>query len=313
MSTEDGGAPQGRTSPVTDGPSAKASKATEQHIDLRDLATILAPDDSVWASVIKGTVTVVELTGSPPTITIQVSGDTSVDIPGVRFIDSYSPVIGDTVLLVKQGSEIFALGQMNSTTTAPSENGWVTPSLGSGVTAHSIDPVRYRVVVRDGDRVVQLRGGVALSGTQTALWTMPADVRPVVNLLPLLCARNPDGGSNVAQLQVNANGTMVLAGATVSPSGGQPSNATTGTSSIGVTVNSTVFNTSTHSGHRHWLSDWLGGPPKDFTPDPENGAHSHTVGAHGHGMAHTHEHPHTHTNTVAHPTWLSFNGIEYVL
>jgi hypothetical protein len=310
VSTEDGGAPQGRTSPVTDGPSAKASKATEQHIDLRDLATILAPDDSVWASVIKGTVTVVELTGSPPTITIQVSGDTSVDIPGVRFIDSYSPVIGDTVLLVKQGSEIFALGQMNSTTTAPSENGWVTPSLGSGVTAHSIDPVRYRVVVRDGDRVVQLRGGVTLSGTQTALWTMPADVRPVVNLLPLLCARNPDGGSNVAQLQ--ANGSMVLAGATTSPTGGAASEATTGTSSIGTTVNSFVLTTSNHNGHSHWINgDGNHPPPNDRTE--HTGDHNHTVPAHGHGMAHTHEHPHTHTNTVDHPDWLSFNGIEYIL
>lgn len=314
MTVEDGGAPQGPSNPVVDGPSAAGSQATEQHIDLRDLAAALYKEPPVSASIIKGTVTAVALTAAPPSITVQVSGDASVDIPGVRFIDSYSPVVGDTVLLVKQGSQFFVLGQMNSTTATPAENGWVTPSLGSNVTTHGVDPVRYRVVVRDGDRVVQLRGGVTLTSTPTALWTMPAGVRPVVDLLPLLIARNTNGNSNVAQLQVNANGTMVLAGATtgVGSVGG-----TSGNSSITLTAASNSFNTgssspgtSTNGEHRHWVfttgdfSDYNG--PHSHTVN----SHSHSVGAHDHGMAHTH--PIT-TAAPAHPTMLSFNGVEYIL
>lgn len=307
--------PNVASSPVISDAQLSGSLEARQHDEIRTLASALAKEDQVGALVLKGVVTVVDLTGAPPTISINLSGDSSTTIGAVRFIDSYSPVVGDTVLIVKQGADLFALGQMNSVTGSPSENGWVTPSLGSGFTTHGIDPVRYRVVVRDGDRIVEMRGGVTVSGTPTALWTMPAGVRPVVNLLPLLVARDTAGGSNVAQLQVNSNGTMVLAGATTGGgTTGQPNDATTGTSSIGVTVNSTVFNTSNHTGHQHWLSDYCGGPPRDFTPDGGNGAHSHTVGAHGHGMAHTHEHPHTHTApAVIHPTLLSFNGVSYVL
>jgi hypothetical protein len=314
VSTTDGGAPQGRVSPVTDAPSAKASKATEQHIDLRDLATILAPKDEVRVSIIKGIVTAVALTGSPPTITVQVSGDTSVDIPGVRFIDSYSPVVGDTVMMLKQGSEFFGLGQMNDTG-AGTANGWTIATLNTGFTHHgnSNGQYEFRVVVDNGDRKLQMRGSVALTNTTaTAICTLPVGMRPTTKR-SLLVARDVQGGSNVAQIDINTDGTVVLVGAKTAPTGGAASDPTTGTSSIGVTVNSFVLNTSTHSGHTHWLSDWLGGPPRDFTPDPGNGAHSHTVPAHGHGMAHTHEHPHTHTNTVAHPTWLSFNGVELYL
>jgi hypothetical protein len=189
----------------------------------------------------------------------------------------------------------------------------VTPTLASGVSAHGVDPVRYRVVVDNGTRKVQLRGAVTLSGSQTTLWTMPSDVRPLVTPTPVVCARDYLGGSNTVLLTPNPSGTMDISGVTTSPTGGAASDATTGTSSIGVTVNSFVLTTSNHTGHTHWLSDWLGGPPRDFTPDPGNGAHTHTVPAHGHGMAHTHEHPHTHTNTVAHPDMVSFNGVEYFL
>jgi hypothetical protein len=171
-------------------------------------------------------------------------------------------------------------------------------------------------VVRDGDRVVQLRGGVTLSGTQTALWTMPADVRPVVNLLPLLCARNPDGGSAVAQLQVNANGTMVLA----APTTGVTGTASSGGGTTGNTAASGT--TSQHNGHKHFIFSYnlhphvsgMPGGMKDVITDAltdTNGTHTHTFNDGGH----THSTPnHTHSMTsVAHPTWLSFNGIEYIL
>lgn len=286
------------------------SVQAQQSDEVRRLAMALSTEDQIAALVLKGTVAAVNLTGAPPTISIYLSGDTSTTIASVRFIDSYSPVVGDTVLIVKQGSDLFALGQMNSTTASPAENGWVTPTLGSGFTTHSIDPVRYRVVVRDGDRIVEMRGGVTVSGTPTALWTMPSDVRPVVNLLPLLIARDPGGGSNVAQLQVNANGTMVLAGATTGVIGVLSSGS--GTSG------STAPGTNSAGEHRHWEYNYptpigsggksgYDGANPDFTD--YNGIHSHTVNSHTHTTPN-----HTHTmDPVNHPTLLSFNGVSYVL
>lgn len=40
--------------------------------------------------------------GTPPTVTVNISG---VDVPGVRFVRSYRPVVNDVVLMFKQGAE----------------------------------------------------------------------------------------------------------------------------------------------------------------------------------------------------------------
>jgi hypothetical protein len=312
--------PNAPSNPVVTANQAAGSIASELSDQTRTLAMALLNPDQVGAEVLKGVVTAVDLTVSPPVCSMHLSGDETVVISDVRFMDSYTPTIDDTVLVVKQGPDLFALGTIATNAGTPSDQGWVAPTLSSGITTESLDPVMYRVIVDHGSRKVQLRGSVNIAATQTALWTMPTGFRPLLNKRPIIVARDHLGGSNVAQLIVNADGTMVLEGettgvASVNGTSGGASDATTGTSSIGVTVNSTAFSTTGSDGtHRHWhATDWH--PDiNDFTD--YNGTHQHTVGAHGHGMAHTHEHVHTHTVTstaVAHPDWLSFNGIEYFL
>lgn len=273
---------------------------------VRSLAATLSPDAITTAHLIKGVVTAVNLHAIPRTLSAQLEGDTTTTVDDIGFIHSYTPVVGDTVQIIKQGSSILAIGQTSIAASTPAQDGWIAPTLASGVTTNAFDPVRYRVIVDNGARKIQLRGGVNLNASQTVLWTMPTEIRPVVNMTPLVCGRDDFGGATTVLMSPQSNGNMLLSGVTTAPA----DSGVTGTSSIGVTVNSTAFNTSNHTGHTHWLSDWLGGPPRDFTPDGGNGAHSHTVGAHGHGMAHTHP---GHGHDVLHPDWVSFNGVEYFL
>jgi hypothetical protein len=58
----------------------------------------------------KGTITAVSLATSPPTVTLQLSGDTTVSIPGVRVLRTYTPAVNDTAILLDQGNELLALG-----------------------------------------------------------------------------------------------------------------------------------------------------------------------------------------------------------
>ena len=259
--------------------------------NLRRLAMAIdGGDPATSCHMTKGIVMSVSLSVNPPTVGIQLSGDTTTTIEGVRFLDSYSPVVGDVVQIIKQSSMLLIIGQIAVPNLSPAGQGWVEPVLSANWATDAFDTVRYRAVVDNGMIKIQLRGKInRTSGTPTTFWTMPAGLRPPVNLAPVIISRGWGGGAVSAQMQINANGTLVLEGYTAAPAGGN-----TGSSSPG---------TSTHGGHQHWLSDWLGGPPKDFTPDPGNGSHSHTVNSH----------THTFQSTVSHPDWVGFNGVEWFI
>jgi hypothetical protein len=79
----------------------------------------------------KGTVQSIEA-GSPPTLTLLVSGDTTAPVPGVTFMDSYSPVVGDTVLVGRQGKDIFVLGIVRAETPRSQ------PSCGGAVRSNDV-------------------------------------------------------------------------------------------------------------------------------------------------------------------------------
>lgn len=80
--------------------------------ELRELATELARPELAFdpATVRKGTVVSFDSTGTPPTLGITLSGDLTITVSGVRFIESYSPTVGDTVLILKQGTDVLVLG-----------------------------------------------------------------------------------------------------------------------------------------------------------------------------------------------------------
>lgn len=60
---------------------------------------------------IMGSVAAVSSATSPPSVSVTMNGDPTV-IAGVSFLDSYSPVVGDNVILSKQGTSLIILGSV---------------------------------------------------------------------------------------------------------------------------------------------------------------------------------------------------------
>lgn len=252
---------------------------TNSDDQVRTLASTLAQVQGTAVSIHKGKVTAFNLAGTPPDLSVQLSGDAAATVGNVRMIDSYSPTVNDNCLIIKQGSDIFALGQINDSNEGNSANGWVTPTLGSSFShdAALMGDLKYRVIVDNGDRKVQFKGSVnVLNSSSATLFTLPAGAIPsAMKNIPVV--RNYDGGSNVAVLEINLSGVVSLRGGTTVPTS---SNENPGTNNAG----------------DHFHDDNDGGP---FTST--NGSHFHTVNNHNH------------PNTVSYPTWLSLNGVEVFL
>lgn len=298
--------PQGNTAPVVASQGSGLDQAVQTDA-VRSLAATLLQPDATGAVILKGTVTAGSLTTVPPTISIQLGGDTATTIPNVRFLDSYWPVVGDTILVAKQGSSLFALGQIQAFGVTPADQGWVTPTPATNWTA-ATDTLRYRVVTDGGTRKVQLRGGLSRTGgTPTLMWTMPSDARPPINLQPLVIARDSASGSTVAQMSVNADGTMVLTGYSAGVA-----SVGTSTSSDDPNDNTTTVNTD----HKHdaWDNGGAGDPVfGDYWSSTVIWSFTGTQGvSHSHGVVGAHSHSVSVTN-VSHPSWVSFNGVEYFI
>src|SRR5690349_11701886 len=90
---------------------------TMQVDELRQLAAEMQKTDLPFdpSTLRKGTVTAVSLATTPPTITVQLSGDTTTDVPGVRCARNYTPLVGDQAVLIKQGTDLLALTAVAST------------------------------------------------------------------------------------------------------------------------------------------------------------------------------------------------------
>jgi hypothetical protein len=302
--------PQG--SSVTTNAQEQAAAAAQMQSQARSLAMAIGdvsgpsgPD----IDVLKGVVTAQVNPGTPPTVSVQLGGDSSTSVASVRYIDSYSPVVGDTVLILKRNNDLTVIGQMNDASTV-AENGWTAPTLGSGFTTVALDPIMYRMVVDHGTNQVQFRGQVTVSGSPTALFTLPVGMRPVGNR-PLVIARDTAGGSNTAVMTVNSDGTVVLSGGTTGPDG--TSNTAGSGTTGGPSTNNTSYQDAGDGGSPG--SPFAGGPTTASAngPDP----HTHWVGGHAHNMSnHTHSvgsHSHTITTAADYPTSLSVNGVEVFL
>jgi len=259
---------------------------------LRNLAQTLAYDPGQPVTMTKAVVQAYSIGGQPPTLSIYLSGDTSTLIQGVRFLDSYSPAIGDVVQVIKQGPMLMVLGQIAGGASHAS-NGWVTPTLSSGFAAHAFDPPYYRLILDNGSKKVQLRGRVNITGTPTLLWTMPTDLRPAFNMGPVLVPRGFAGGSVAAQLDIQSNGTINLIGGTV-----------------GVTGVSSSGGGTTSNANGNYGTDLDGNPLTSLMHTQNQPA-----GDHRHHFTHTHTTPnHTHTMTsVTAPDFVSLNGVEYFI
>lgn len=120
---------------------------TMQVDELRQLAAEMQKSDLPFdpASIRKGNVTAVSLASTPPTVTVQLSGDTTTDIPGVRVARNYTPVVGDQALLIKQGTDLLALTAVASASYGIGTTNYVRYSRSSTFTcAHNtIEKVQF--------------------------------------------------------------------------------------------------------------------------------------------------------------------------
>ncbi|AEV52077.1 hypothetical protein [Rhodococcus phage REQ1] len=291
--------PQGDMTPAQQTAAAIAAQA-QQRQQISSLADALTPPTQISALVSKATIVSVEW-GYPPTVTIQLGGDTTASIAAVRFLDSYVPTAGDTVIVVKQGSELFVLGQMMDNLAAGA-NGWQAPTLTTTWNANpTFMPILYRMVYDNGARKIQFQGRVWRNGsnTGTTLFTLPADYRPGVQRAFAVTRENLTGGANALQLQANTDGTVTISGHQLETVGM--------TSSGGGTTGTTDTN------HKHKTSD-IGNPG-----DPvlvgwwTDWVVQSAVGTNG--VSHNHSTPnHTHTMTNASfPGWISLDGVEFFL
>lgn len=254
--------------------------------DVRDLATQLtAPQLSFDpADVRKGIIAAVAATASPPSVSLTLSGDDTV-IPGVVALDSYSPVVGDTVLVIKQGTNIFVLGQLNDTGVGV-ENGWQT-----------VGGVSYRVVIDNGDQRVQFKGSYAASGT--SLFTLPSGYAPSVTRT-ILCGRDGESTSVLVQIATSGavtvvNGTVTIGTDNSSPAGTAASTAPSGTTGGTAPGGSTATVTNGNTGSTGSDVSGTTGSLNPVVGSGTTSSHAHTIG-HLHDAGGLSAGGHTHSN-----------------
>lgn len=229
-----------------------------------------------------------------PSISVYLSGDSTTLVSGVRFLSTYSPTVGDTVLLIKLGSELVALAQYarrdSGAAASNTEGGWIQASLssGNGHGGNGNGNLMYRRVQDNGCWKMQWKGGISFGGS-TSILAAPLDaIYCPAQKQSTHSARSviTQGGVSVGlDFLTNGNITIVAAQWTTSTTSSNTSHAAPG----GLT--------GTISSHSH---------PTPGTS--ANGGHNHSVQVddHWHNL-----NGHYHTANV--PDWISFTGVEYFL
>lgn len=310
---------------------------------IRELATEIAKQavlDFDPATIRKGTVTAIADTSAPPTLSVQISGDTTTTIDGVRYVDSYKPATGDVALIIKQGTDLVALGTIAANYSA---TGWTTVTLAAGWShgGNGGGNVRYRRVWDNGSPKMQWRGMASRSSGTVAVSTpLASGYRPLARV-SIDVARTATGGSNVVKLDFESDGTVNMVGGQTAPNSGTTGSTTPNDSTHSHGQHEHGIDDSTHqhgshshgipnndhfhsgtttvvSGHEHGIpttSHAHGGTTDGNDAGPSTHSHSGTTqmttpsdSTHNHGS-----HNHSFNPTVDDPTWISFEGIEYFL
>jgi hypothetical protein len=278
-------------------PEEQAALDASQEKQLRDLAAQIAQMSKLGfdpMTIRKGVIAAVNDTTAPPTVSINVSGDTSTIVSQVRTLNNYTPLVGQTILLAKQGTEIFILGAIAAgsplAVNSETDNGWKKATLEAGSHGgNGNGDVYYRRVLDHGSWKMQWRGGWNVSGT-TIITGLDPDYRPT-SLRSLPAARSANGAATV-KVDFQTNGNVVIVGYDAVPSVNS------------LSVGGLSGSTSSISSHSHGISFDLG-THDHFGATTAAGGHSHSVGTDGHD--------HTVTVDVSAPTWVSLNGLEYFL
>lgn len=313
--------PPEQTAPADPGGDAELRELVRQIINSGDLG--FDP-----ATVKKGVVTAI-VDGTPPTLSLNISGDTTETVEGVRWLDSYAPQVNDTVLLLKQRASFSAIGRMADGVTADSD--WTQATLASGFT-HSGNGggvVEFRKVWDNGSWKVQFRGQAARSSGTTVI-TDIGDAYTPASKRTIPVAPSP------VTLHINGSGQLWIefpnfshthGGGTHThtiPEGGNDHDHSISTG--GVSHTHSIPNV-TQPSHSHSHSGAVAN-----TSFVEN--HSHTGSTGSHSVDHNHgaatgmdTSVHTHTGATGEsnsgttaatdpapaPTYVSLDGVEYFL
>lgn len=191
-------------------------------MDAVRLAEMLKNDNGSGVTIRQGKVTAYSTTTKLASVTI---GGSETILTGIKSLSAYMPVVGESVMLLVNGSDLFILGTVHG-----GDTGWLT----SGITAASdwsITEQRYR---RSGDVVsftmtVQRTGAsITVLGTgdvaNTAAATMPAAFRPTQAQALAAFATGPVqswfiNGSGVVTLAATAPGMTITSGTNLSVGG----------------------------------------------------------------------------------------------
>lgn len=279
-----------------------AQTATDINMELRNLATqmqsMIAKAMSNGFAIRKAIITSVDSTATPPSVQMNISGDTETPVDQVRFMNNTTANVGQTVLIAKQQSEIFVLGALatsNGSTVGPADTGWKRATLAAGSHGgNGNGDVYYRRVMRDGSWLMEWRGGWNVSGT-TMISGLDDEYCPT-SKRSMVVARDIAGGNITAQIDFTSDGKATLVGGTTSQlNAGSHSHGF----SVGVSVSGSASVSGTTGGggtdgHAHGFSG-------------SGGSSGSGSGSGSTGSAGTHQH------VVNSPTWVGLNGVSYYL
>lgn len=268
-------------------PEEQAALDAAQEKQLRELAAQITQMSKLGfdpMTIRKGTVVSVADTATPPTVSLNISGSEDVLVSEVRTLNNYTPLVGQTVLIGKQGSEIFILGaiasinpKLASSITAP-ENGWIKATISNGSGAD----VYYRRVLDHGSWKMQWRGTWTTGGSTEMISSGDAldpDYRPASGR-SLSTAREATD-MNTCRIDFASDGTVRIWHSTPDASTGSA-----GSFSVG--------------SHNHSHRDYYSATEFIDTATGSSGGFS--VGNHSHSAS----------ITIVFPSWVSLN-CEYFL
>lgn len=279
-------------------PEEQAALDASQEKMIRELASQITKMSKLGfdpLTIRKGIVAAVIDTSTPPTVSINISGDETTLISAVRTLNNYTPVVGQTVLVAKQGTEIFLLGAISAANPTSvnnhTDNGWIRATLTNGAHGgNSNGDIYYRRVLDHGSWKMQWRGGWDPLGETVLIDTADAldpDYRPTSHR-SLVAARALTGGLSVT-VDFHTSGRVVMTG------------FQTATNSASVSLGGGTDSAGSHS---HGISDTYGATGEFVQSDgtSSNGSHSHSWGDSA-----------SHSHTPSFPSWISLNGLEYFL
>jgi hypothetical protein len=273
-------------------PEEAAAVEAAQERQLRDLATQIASMTKLGfdpLTIRKGTIAAVTDFADPPTVAINISGDTETTVSEVRVLNNYTPLVGQTVLIAKQGTEIFLLGSIASvnprTLAASSEeaNGWIKATLAAGSHGGGEGDVYYRRVMDHGSWKMQWRGQWNVSGTtMISSGGLDPNYRPAANRA-VAAARNVNGADTCQVIFATTGAVTISSTSSATPSLNMASVSLTSD----VSGSTSPTSLTDHADHSHGAG----------TLSAFNSGHSHSASS----------------ISISSPTWVSLNGVEYFL